>query len=728
MGCDRNMLKEKMRYLCNRRLHRKSESVFEGISKGRKKALDNWFKDQWRQVDGIEKTLRSSSDEREAFGEIVWDMQNRYEDFLEVFIVDGEGTVISSSFTKHIGDAYSAFPNYQKGKNNEQYMYGPYCDKKTLDIISENKLFADEVTLMFSKPFANNNIEYILYVRVLNDDMSNIIQEEDTHVYKESGDNYLFMIHNNRGILPGTAISRSRFEDRTFTHGENLKDGVKTSRWGTVKIKEHTEFEIQFTDPATNELHKGVQATIDNGENLDCWPGYPDYRHILVGGKGTQIIPPYSDEVWGMMCEGDIAEIYHFNGLTKIMPISMAFITAMVAIISLLAEKYLTTAVASILYIGIVSVAMYILTKRLIVKPINSTVKILRNIAEGEGDLTKRVTINAPNEIGELGRWFNKFISNQMHMIRRVGNSVKSEQHAIKRVTKASKKIEGSIASIDDTINVLTNNSIKQNSLFRNTQTEVLKIAESFQKNEELQTMMKEIQSKTASTSEAAESAKDVTKQVLSSIDELESAMGNAVSSIGQLGLKSQAITNIVSTIASISNQTNPAAPIASIEAPTAGDPGRGFALVAEEIKKLSMDTQEATKVIEGLILAIQKEIGNTNSNIEVIDEKVKVSVKSTRESTKAVELVVDVSNSISTILDIMEDENAVIMEVSSNISDMASKSEESVQIGEESNQLAKDKIQDIMRQVEKLEKVLEGLEYSSNDLDEIVGAFQVTS
>jgi hypothetical protein len=63
--------------------------------------------------------------------------------------------------------------------------------------------------------------------------MSDVIQEEDTHVYKESGDNYLFMIKSNRGIAQGTAISRSRFEDDTFTLGDNLKSGIKTKKLGT---------------------------------------------------------------------------------------------------------------------------------------------------------------------------------------------------------------------------------------------------------------------------------------------------------------------------------------------------------------------------------------------------------------------------------------------------------------------------------------------------------------
>ncbi|HEX3022162.1 MAG TPA: hypothetical protein VHP81_07205, partial [Lachnospiraceae bacterium] len=132
------------------------------------------------------------------------------------------------------------------------------------------------------------------------------------------------------------------------------------------------------------------------------------------------------------------------------------------------------------------------------------------------------------------------------------------------------------------------------------------------------------------------------------------------------------------------------------------------------------------TRVIGDLITSIQKEITETNKNIEVIDDKVKSSVKSTRESTKAVELVVDVSNTITNILDIMSNQNKLIREVRSNISHMAKQSEQNVQIGEESNQIAQNKIKDITKQIYKLKQVLEGLEYSSEDLKEIVGAFVV--
>src|SRR5690606_22907987 len=110
--------------------------------------------------------------------------------------------------------------------------------------------------------------------------------------------------------------SRSRFEDSTFSHGSNLKDGIPTP-WGTVSVREHTEFEIRFTDPATGQLHPGVRETIARGANtFVTYPGYSDYRHIPVIGRGVTFGLTGSLERWGMMCEADLEEVSRSRALS----------------------------------------------------------------------------------------------------------------------------------------------------------------------------------------------------------------------------------------------------------------------------------------------------------------------------------------------------------------------------------------------------------------------------
>jgi methyl-accepting chemotaxis protein len=723
-------MKEKIRYFMNRNMKKRSESVFEGISGGRKKALDNWFKDQWMQLDSIKKLLITNQDTNELseqMNEILYEAVDNYNTFIELFISNEDGTIIASSYGNHIGNNIKNTNIIEKAKKKEPYMYGPYCDSATLDLDLSKKLFADEVTLLFTTPYESNNKLRVLIARVLNDDMSNVIQEEDTHIYKDSGDNYLFMIKSNRDILPGTAISRSRFEDNTFTLGDNLMDGVRTKKWGVVKINAHTEFEIIFNDPATGTLHPGIQKTIDNEENLDCYPGYPDYRHIMVGGKGTTIIPPYSDEVWGMMCEGDIADIYHFSSLNKRVPLIVGGITAIGYSINIFVHNYFNIGyISDFMALLFIVVFTYLITKKEIVKPMNKTTKILRNIAEGEGDLTKRVEITVFNELGELGRWFNKFVSNQMHMIQRVGISVKTSKNTVKRVSKATKKIEDSIITIKDTVNSLSDHSLQQNKLFEDTQLEVKKISDSFEQNNELEKLIDDINNKTVLTNQSSSEAKQAKEDAILSINELEYAMNNAVESITSLDKKSVEITKIVSTISEISDQTSLLALNASIEAARAGEVGKGFSVVAEEIKKLAASTNDATLIIENLIHSIQKEIKDTNDNINIIDDRVKLSISSTKESVEAVEVVVEISNTIDYMLKIMRKQHNVIKDVKENINRMAVISKENTKIGKDNSNQAIDLSSNIIKQIGKLNQVIDSLEYSSEDLESIVGAFKI--
>lgn len=82
--------------------------------------------------------------------------------------------------------------------------------------------------------------------------LGDLIQREAGHVYPESGDNYLFMAESrfDPSIPPGTALSRSSFEDDTFSYGENLKNGVHT-RWGTVQVR------AQYVSQGSDALASG---------------------------------------------------------------------------------------------------------------------------------------------------------------------------------------------------------------------------------------------------------------------------------------------------------------------------------------------------------------------------------------------------------------------------------------------------------------------------------------
>ncbi|MBX9847663.1 MAG: methyl-accepting chemotaxis protein, partial [Rhodocyclaceae bacterium] len=191
------------------------------------------------------------------------------EDVSEIGIVDLTGKVIASSSGARVGK--SDLPSKALAAGfKERLLHGPYRDPVTLALGKTTSRFHDEVTLMFYEPIkVQGKVVGAIYARVPNDVIGDLIQREAGHIFQDSGDNYLFMVRSafDSSIVPGTALSRSRFEDTAFTLGDNLKDGVRTD-YGVVRVERHTELELVFTDPATGQLHPGVRETIRNGQNL----------------------------------------------------------------------------------------------------------------------------------------------------------------------------------------------------------------------------------------------------------------------------------------------------------------------------------------------------------------------------------------------------------------------------------------------------------------------------
>ncbi len=262
-----------------------------------------------------------------------------------------------------------------------------------------------------------------------------------------------------------------------------------------------------------------------------------------------------------------------------------------------------------ILLVVVIVIGIALATTAILMKPIKSTVAMLKDIAEGEGDLTKRLEVKSRDEFGELSTWFNTFMDKLHSMVSQIASDAST-------LTGASSDLSDISSQMSDGVNDMSQ------------RTEQVSVA-----TEEMSSTMNNVAaaSEQASTNVnmVASAAEEMTVTVREVAQNSENAReitesavikaGEASTKIHELGNIANKISTVTEVITEISEQTNLLALNATIEAARAGEAGKGFAVVANEIKELARQTADATQEIKTQIDGVQSSTKDTVKQIEEI-------------------------------------------------------------------------------------------------------------
>jgi methyl-accepting chemotaxis protein len=348
------------------------------------------------------------------------------------------------------------------------------------------------------------------------------------------------------------------------------------------------------------------------------------------------------------------------------------------------------------LFIILFAVAFVWVTASIIVRPVNATVAALKDICEGDGDLTQRIHIQSHDEIGQMAAWVNNLISRLNKIIVHIGidsETVSASSEELLSVAELMLEDSQSFTGKSETVAAATEQAVDY------------------------------LGSVTDSTGQIKENLDQVAENCKRARQITQTAgdtVNTATDKVVRLGASAEDITKVTEVITDIAEQTNLLALNATIEAARAGEAGKGFAVVAGEIKGLAAQTADATKDIKQRIEEIQE---SSNATVQEVEQITQVILEVTRIVSEISESIEEQSEYASVVAENTELVSSGIREVNESVVESSTASTQISHDITEVNEVSQEMTQRSVR----LKESAQELSSLSGKLRNMIGVFKVS-
>lgn len=409
---------------------------------------------------------------------------------------------------------------------------------------------------------------------------------------------------------------------------------------------------------------------------VDGWEGedashigdeYPNDPDIQKAMDGTPCFTKeMSTDEWGTFKTG-LAPIKNSQGkVVAILGVDMSA-EQVLAQENALLRRYYAAGGVSIVF----GLLLSILVSGYMVAPLNNLLKGIAGIADMNGDLTRELKVTSSDEIGRLAAEFNRMLANLRRLICQIRASVNQVSQTSAGLFEASRQAElatdGIVDAINKTVEAVEEGSARQRESVSQAEDvmdqfnlaldqvaagaveQAGQVTKASENVNEIATEITQVADKggtvaaaSAHTTEAARNGEAVIKETEGGMENIRAIVQDAAAAIRELGSRSEQIGEIIKVIDGIAEQTNLLALNAAIEAARAGEHGKGFAVVADEVRKLAELSGKSTKEIGTIVVAITGGIEQSVAKMTAVTGEVEQGVKLTGEAGLALRQILE--------------------------------------------------------------------------------------